>query len=90
MSIKINNEEIGECFYRVIFDGLSSEYKSMPLEKKEKILKELVENKITLKFLAFKMYEACEEANKDIKFSHIVFGLADLLEEIVKKHLMDK
>jgi len=90
MSIKINNEEIGEYFYRVIFDGLSSEYKSMPLEKKEKILKELVENKIPLKILAFKMYKACEEANKDIKFSHIVWRLADLLEEIVKKHLMDK
>jgi len=39
MSIKINNEEIGECFYRVIFDGLSFEYKSMPLEKKRKDIK---------------------------------------------------
>ena len=63
----------------MIFDGLSSEYKSMHLEEKEKILKELVENKMPLKILAFKMYDACEEANKDIKFSHIVWGLADLL-----------
>jgi len=51
MSIKINNEEIGECFYRVIFDGLSSEYKSMPLEKKEKILKAKVKYRVWIYIL---------------------------------------
>ena len=85
MAIKINNEEIPECFYRVIFDGLSYEYKSTPLKKKKEILEGLVKNNYPLKILALKMYEACEQANKDIKFSHIVFGLADLLEEIVRE-----
>jgi len=87
MAIKINNEEIGECFYRVIFDGLCSEYKTTSLEKKEKILQELIENKISLKILALEMLDFCNnEAYKDIKMSHIVFGLADLLEEIIKKY----
>jgi len=87
MSIKINNEEISECFYRVIFDGLSQEFKTASFEEKEKILKELVENKIPLKILALKMLDYCNnEANKDIKMSHIVFGVLDLLEEFIKKY----
>jgi len=90
MAIKINNEEISECFYRTIFDGLSHEFQSTPLEKKKEILEELVKNKYPLKILALKMYEACEQANKDIKFSHIVFGLADLLEEIVRDGMENK
>ena len=89
MAIKINNEEIPECFYRVIFDGLSHEYQSTPLEKKKEILENLVKNEYPLKILAIKMFEACQEANKDIKFIHIVFGLADLLEEIMKD-MMEK
>jgi hypothetical protein len=87
MAIKINNKKIDECFYRAIFDGLSAEYKSMSFEKKEKILKELVKNKIPLKVLAIKMLEICNnEENKDIKMVDIVFGLADLLEEFVKRN----
>ena len=66
MAIKINNEEIPECFYRIIFDGLSHEFQSTPLEKKKEILEELVKNKYPLKILALKMYEACQETNKDI------------------------
>jgi hypothetical protein len=86
MAIKINNEEISECFYRAIFDGLCAEYKSTPLEEKEKILEELIKNKIPLKVLALKMLDYCNnEANKDIKMVDIVFGLADLLEEIIKR-----
>ena len=85
MSIKINNEEYPECFFRNIFDGLCAEYQSTSFEKKKEILNMLVENKYPLKIVVLKMYEACQEANKDIKFTHIVFGLADLLEEYVKK-----
>ena len=87
MSIKINNEEISECFYRIIFDGLSQEFKTTSFEEKEKILKELVENKVSLKILALKMLDYCNnKANKDIKMSHIVFGVLDLLEEFIKKN----
>ncbi len=86
MVIKINNEEVNECFYRVIFDGLCAEYDFTSFEKKEQILEELIKNKIPLKVLAIKMLEFCNnEANKDIKMIHIVFGLADLLEEFVKR-----
>jgi hypothetical protein len=45
-----------------------------------------LKNKIPLKVLALKMLDYCNnEANKEIKMSHIVFGLSDLLEEFVKR-----
>jgi len=83
--IKINNEEFSECLFRVIFDGLSSEYQSTPIEEKIKLLQRMVDNGLSLKIVALKMLEFCNNnANKNIKLIDIVFGLSDLIEGILK------
>jgi hypothetical protein len=85
-----NNKEINECFYRRIFDGFCAEYEFTSFEEKEKILEELVKNNVSLKLLAVKMIDFCNnKANKNIKMSHVVFGLADLLEEFVRRKIND-
>jgi hypothetical protein len=83
--IKIDNEEFSECFFRVLFDGLSSEYQSTPIEEKIKLLQKMVDNGLSLKIVALKMHDFCNnKAKKDIRLIDIIFGLSDLIEGILK------
>jgi hypothetical protein len=83
--IKMDNKEFGECFFRVIFDGLSSEYQSTPIEEKIKLIQKMVDNGLSLKIVALKMLDFCNnKANKNIRLIDIIFGLSDLIEGILK------